>query len=63
LAFSRSSKIKIKTTYTDPKGSNGDFKMITLILAILIGCGADKEDSANKTDTSAHSADTSDTAE
>ncbi len=36
--------------------------MITLILAILIGCGADKEDSATKSDTSGHTTDTSDTA-
>ncbi len=35
---------------------NGD-KMITLILALLIGCGADKTDSANDTHTS-QSADT-----
>jgi hypothetical protein len=37
--------------------------MITLILALLIGCGADKEDSAKPSDTSAHTTDTSDTAE
>jgi len=37
---------------------NGD-KMITLILALLIGCGADKSDSANDT----HNSQSADTAE
>jgi hypothetical protein len=61
MVIIRSSKIKLKTTYSGQK-DQWRYIMITLILAILIGCGADKEDSATKSDTSGHTTDTSDTA-